>query len=84
MRYTIAPGAMRPLDSNSLIREEELQTEVALEGSLYLADRMEIGENFVLNVGHNWQCILHLGLPFNAIIYLIYPRVTKCYRCANL
>ena len=61
MRYTIAPGAMRPLDSNSLIREEELQTEVALEGSLYVADRMEIGENFVLNVGAQLAVYSALG-----------------------
>ena len=61
MRYTIAPGAMRPLDSNSLIREEELKTEVALEGSLYVADRMEIGENFVLNVGAQLAVYSALG-----------------------
>ena len=61
MRYTIAPGAIRPLDSNSLIREEELQTEVALEGSLYVADRMEIGKNFVLNVGAQLAVYSALG-----------------------
>ena len=61
MRYKIDPGALRPLGSNSLIREEELQRETALEGSLYIADRIEVNDNFVLNVGAQFALYAALG-----------------------
>ena len=61
MRYNIDPGALRPLGSNSLIREEELQRETALEGSLYFADRIEFNDNFVLNVGAQFALYAALG-----------------------
>ena len=61
MRYNIDPGALRPLGSNSLIREEELQRETALEGSLYIADRIEVNDDFVLNVGAQFALYAALG-----------------------
>ena len=74
MRYNIDPGALRPLGSNSLIREEELQRETALEGSLYIADRIEVNDDFVLNVGAQFAPTLLWAQLFNAIIYPIPPR----------
>ena len=61
VRYSINPGAIRPLGSNDLIREEKLPQEVGVEGSLYIADRIEIGENFVLNLGAQLALYSALG-----------------------
>ena len=49
--YGIAPGSIRPLAETDLIRSQELIREKAVEGSIYVADQIELSERWLVNLG---------------------------------
>lgn len=66
--YTITPGKINPLSSTDLIRPTQIADERALEGSLFIADRISFSERFVLNIGLQMALYGAFG-PYNERTY---------------
>ena len=59
--YLLNPGYNKPFHERSLIREERLQTEKALESALYLSDEWKISTQWMVNAGIRYSMFNALG-----------------------
>ena len=66
--YGIDPGAIRPLTTEDLIQTQQLVREKAIEGSLFLADQIELSERWLVNVGLQLALYTAVG-PFEEKTY---------------
>jgi outer membrane receptor for ferrienterochelin and colicin len=51
MQYRMNPGNIKPALPSSLLREDRLQTEKALESALYISDQWEISPEWMVSAG---------------------------------
>ena len=61
VHYGIAPGSITPFGGESLIQSEILLREKALEGSVFIADRFELSEKWVVNLGFQGALYTAIG-----------------------
>ncbi|WP_317172158.1 carboxypeptidase-like regulatory domain-containing protein [Hymenobacter sp. BRD67] len=59
--YQIAPGSLSPLGSSSLVVNDVLSTERALESALYISDRFDISPRFSVAAGLRYSLYNALG-----------------------
>lgn len=59
--YQLAPGSMDPEGKESLVIPDQLQTDKALESSLYLSDEWNISEDLAVNAGIRYSMYQLLG-----------------------
>ena len=61
MQYRLNPGNYQPTHAASLIREERLQTEKALESAAYISDQWEISPKWMISAGIRYAMFNVLG-----------------------
>lgn len=61
VHYGIAPGSITSFGGESLIQSETLLREKALEGSIFIADRFELSEKWVVNLGFQGALYTAIG-----------------------
>ena len=49
--YGISPGDMQPLSPTDLIRPQSIDRERAIEGSIFIADQIELTDRLLINLG---------------------------------
>ena len=67
LHYRLNPGHNKPSHEQSLIREERLQTEKALESALYLSDEWKISPEWMVSGGVRYAMFNALGPRINNI-----------------
>ncbi len=59
--YSIKPGEIEPLKSESVIEQVTIQQEKALENALYISDIINIGEKLMIDMGLRYSHYSYLG-----------------------
>ena len=59
--YQLEPGNLSPYNTNSNITEKSLQSEKALESSIFLSDNLKFGKNLSINFGGRFSQFAILG-----------------------
>lgn len=59
--YQLQPGTLKPFGSESLMTEDIVPAEQALESAIYIGDKYDIGNNFSVNVGLRYSLYNYLG-----------------------
>lgn len=59
--YSLNPGSYKPLGEESLVREDILQKEKALESAIYIGDRIDITSQLSFNLGIRYSMFNVLG-----------------------
>ncbi|MGV3541126.1 MAG: TonB-dependent receptor [Rufibacter sp.] len=67
--YDVMPGSLKPVGAESLIKEDVLQREKALESAIYISDQFDISPRFSVYVGLRYSMFNALG-PRDVITYL--------------
>ncbi|AKD03597.1 TonB-dependent receptor [Pontibacter korlensis] len=74
IHYHVTPGSLTPNSSESLIMEEKVQREKALESAIYISDRFDVSQRLSLSFGLRYSVFNALG-PRDAFTYA--PGVPK-------
>ena len=61
MRYQLNPGSFNPIGPRSLIVQNTVPTEQALESALYLGDQYSVSSNLSVNAGIRYSLFNYLG-----------------------
>ena len=69
IRYNLNPGFISPFGQESLISEEKVNTESALETALFLGDEIEVTDRLSISIGARYLIYQYLG-PNTARFYL--------------
>ncbi len=67
--YTLKPGSLRPYDNSSLVEEDIISNEQALESAVYVGDKFDVSNAFSLEAGLRYSLFNYLG-PKNINTYL--------------
>ncbi|TCC90160.1 TonB-dependent receptor [Pedobacter frigiditerrae] len=59
--YKLNPGEFKPIGSESLVIEDIVQQEQALESAIYLGDEFKVSDNFAINAGLRYSLYNYLG-----------------------
>lgn len=59
--YKLNPGEFKPIGSESLVIEDIVQQEQALESAVYLGDEFNVTDNFAINAGLRYSLYSYLG-----------------------
>lgn len=59
--YNINPGEKNPLNSGSIIVPIEIPEERALESAIYISDKFEVNDKFMINAGIRYSYYISLG-----------------------
>jgi hypothetical protein len=61
IRYGVNPGSLQPNHGESLIQQDNLQREKAIESALYVSDRYDISQNLSVSAGLRYSFFTALG-----------------------
>jgi len=59
--YKLKPGNFKPIGSESLIKQETVPTEQALESAVFIGDQFDVTNNFSINAGLRYSIYNYLG-----------------------
>ncbi|MCY1507733.1 TonB-linked outer membrane protein, SusC/RagA family [compost metagenome] len=59
--YNLQPGSYKPIGSESLVQDDVVATERALESALYIGDKLDISNNFSVSAGLRYSIYNYLG-----------------------
>jgi hypothetical protein len=72
--YTVNPGKINPLGSESIIDPLKIPEERALESAIYISDNFEVSEKLLLNLGIRYSFYASLGAASQRIYADSFPR----------
>lgn len=55
------PGSFRPISSNSVFQELEVDSDYAVESALYLTNQQKVSDRVLLEYGIRWSFFQHIG-----------------------